>query len=333
VNSLWQKAQTAVAAPFESFFVFPSTFHVLFLALTFLVSVVVYAARARRPFRLSAIRRFVLPRRIFLHRSAKLDYQYYPLMTMLRAGMLGGMAVSSSATASFVLQSLRTVFGAMPPLAAPHWLLIVLVTVLQVVMFDLGYWIGHRIMHQIPLLWEFHKTHHAAEVLTPATAARSHPVDDLIQTNFIAAALGVGYGLLVYAFGEGAQPLSLLGTNVLFFFYFLTLFHLRHSHVWLPIRGWLGYIIQSPAHHQIHHSTHPRHYNKNLGFCLSLWDWIFGTLYVPDKREAIEFGLGEENADFASLKDLFLRPFINVARTAIRAVAKAPPVAEVERKS
>jgi sterol desaturase/sphingolipid hydroxylase (fatty acid hydroxylase superfamily) len=49
---------------------------------------------------------------------------------------------------------------------------------MQVVLFDLGYWIAHRTMHEIPLLWEFHKTHHAAEVLTPLTAARAHPIED-----------------------------------------------------------------------------------------------------------------------------------------------------------
>jgi sterol desaturase/sphingolipid hydroxylase (fatty acid hydroxylase superfamily) len=332
VYAFWQKLLAALAAPFESFVVFPSSFHVLFLGLTFLVCVAVYAARARRPFRLSVMRRFLLPRRIFLHRSAKLDYQYYPVMVMLRTGMLGGMVLSSGAAASVVTQGLKGVFGAEPPLTAPHWLLIALFTVVQVVMFDLGYWIAHRIMHEIPVLWEFHKTHHAAEVLTPMTAARSHPLDDLLQTNFIAATLGVGYGLFVYAFGEAAQPVSLLGTNVLFFVYFLTIFHLRHSHVWLPIRGWLGYIIQSPAHHQIHHSAHPRHFGKNLGFCLSFWDWVFGTLYVPDKKEAIVFGLGEENADFASLKDLFLQPFVKAARRVAIAV-KVAPVADAERKS
>jgi sterol desaturase/sphingolipid hydroxylase (fatty acid hydroxylase superfamily) len=314
LSELWPKLLAALTAPLESFVALSSPFHVLFLALALLVSAAVYAARARRPLRWSAMRRFLLPRRIFLHRSAKLDYLYYPLMTMLRAGMLGGMAISSNAMASLALAILKGLFGAPLSLPAPSWLLVALVTALQVLMFDLGYWIGHRVMHEIPLLWEFHKTHHAAEVLTPLTAARSHPIDDLLQTNFIAAALGVGYGVLVFVFGQ-AQPLSLLGTNVLFFAYYMTLYHLRHSHVWLPIRGWLAYVIQSPAHHQIHHSTDPRHFGKNLGFCLSLWDWIFGTLYIPDKREAIVFGLGEESADFATVKDLFLRPFAKALRS------------------
>ena len=321
---------STLAAPFASFVTFPSNFHVLFLGVTFLFCVGVYALRAKRPLRLRTLRRFLLPRRIFLHPSAKLDYKYYVLISLLRSGMLGGMVISSNALAAFVGFGLTGLFGPAHPIGAPFWLVAVIATLMQVVLFDLGYWIGHRIMHEIPLLWEFHKPHHAAEVLTPATSARSHPVDDLLQTNFIAAALGLGYGFLVYVFGETTQPLTLLQTNVVFFVYFLTIFHLRHSHVWLPIKGWLGYIIQSPAHHQIHHSTQPRHFGKNLGFCLSFWDWLFGTLYVPTRHEEIEFGLGEESADFATIKDLLLMPFQKSYRL-IRGSSARPATADVKQ--
>ncbi len=279
------------------------------------------------------MRRFLLPRRIFLHRSAKLDYQYYPVMVMLRTGMLGGMVLSSGAAASVVTQGLKGVFGAEPPLTAPHWLLIALFTVVQVVMFDLGYWIAHRIMHEIPVLWEFHKTHHAAEVLTPMTAARSHPLDDLLQTNFIARNSRRRLRSLRLRLRRGGAAGEPPGNERTF----LCLFP---DHIPSPPQPRLvadsrlatSYIIQSPAHHQIHHSAHPRHFGKNLGFCLSFWDWVFGTLYVPDKKEAIVFGLGEENADFASLKDLFLQPFVKAARRVAIAV-KVAPVADAERKS
>jgi sterol desaturase/sphingolipid hydroxylase (fatty acid hydroxylase superfamily) len=310
----WERLLAAIKAPFESFISPTSGFNLLFLALTLLFCAGIYAMRARRPLRLRTLRRFLLPRRVILHASAKLDYKYYFVAAALRAGMLGSMVMSSAAVSHLAISLLTGVFGTFTPLAAPLYLMIPVVTIMQVLLFDLGYWIGHRAMHEIPLLWEFHKTHHAAEVLTPLTSARSHPVDDLIQTNAIAATSGLGYGVLVYLFGETAQPVTLLETNIIFFVFFLSIFHLRHSHIWLPISGWLGYIIQSPAHHQIHHSTAPRHYGKNLGFCLSLWDWAFGTLYMPDKREEIEFGLGRESAEFATIKDLLLRPFSKAAR-------------------
>ena len=326
----WERLLAAAKAPFESLVSPQSSFNLLFLFLTLAFCAAIYARHARRPLRLRTLRRFLLPRRIYLHPSAKLDYKYYVIAAALRAGMFGSMVISSNLVAAGVVATLTGTFGAFVPIAAPLYVILPVVTIAQVVLFDLGYWIAHRTMHEIPLLWEFHKTHHAAEVLTPLTAARAHPIEDLIQTNFVAATLGLGYGVLVYAFGASAQPVTLLETNVIFFVYFLTIFHLRHSHIWLPIRGWLGYIIQSPAHHHIHHSTAPRHLGKNLGFCLSMWDWAFGTLYVPDKREELEFGLGHESAQFASLKDLLLRPFHNAARLFAFRAKPAPVVAEHE---
>ena len=328
---VWERLLAAVKAPLDSLIAPQSSFNLFFLALTLAFCAGIYAVNARRPLRLRTLRRFLLPRRVFLHASAKLDYKYYVVATALRAGMLGSMIVSSTMVATGVVGLLNATFGALPPIAAPLTLMVPLATILQVVLFDLGYWIAHRVMHEVPLLWEFHKTHHAAEVLTPATAARAHPVEDLLQTNTVAAALGFGYGVLFYVFGEKAQPLTLLETNIVFFFYFLTIFHLRHSHIWLPIRGRLAYIIQSPAHHQIHHSTAAKHVGKNLGFCLSMWDWAFGTLYVPDKHDRLEFGLGAESAEFASVKSLLFLPFAKAAR--LLALRARPASAVVEHET
>lgn len=308
MTQLWERLYASVIAPIDSLVSPQSAFNGVFLLLTIAFCAGFYVLRTGRVLRLRALRRVLFPRRIFLHPSAKLDYKYYVLAAIMRAGLLGSMVVSSAATAGLIVFALTRIFGPPTSTDMPLYVVLPIFTVAQVLLFDLGYWIAHRLMHEIPLLWEFHKPHHAAEVLTPATSARSHPVDDLLQMNFTAATLGIGFGVLNYIFGE-AQPLRLLETNVIFFIYFATIFHLRHSHIWLPIRGWLGYIIQSPAHHHIHHSDDPRHYGKNLGFCLSIWDWAFGTLYVPDKREEMKFGLGHESRDFRSVKDLLLQPF------------------------
>ena len=110
-----------------------------------------------------------------------------------------------------------------------------------VVAFDLGYWISHWLLHKSSLLWEFHKIHHSAEVLNPFTAFRSHPVEDLLSFNLISLATGTSYGVLVYVFGAAAQEFTLLQMNIVMLVFFLTIFHLRHSHVWLPVRGLLAW--------------------------------------------------------------------------------------------
>src|SRR5262249_58140721 len=131
----------AIKAPFDSLVAPQSSFNLLFLALTFGFCAVIYVRHARRPLRLHTLRRFLLRRRIYLHASAKLDYKYYLVMTALRAGMLGSMVVSSMAVAAGVMTLLTSTFGAPHPIAAPLYLTIPIATVLQVVLFDLGYWI------------------------------------------------------------------------------------------------------------------------------------------------------------------------------------------------
>ena len=67
--------------------------------------------------------------------------------------------------------------------------------------------------------------------------------------------------------------------------------NLRHSHVWLSFGPVWEHIFISPAQHQVHHSIDKQHYNKNYGEVLAIWDWMFGTLYVPQTRAKIAFDL------------------------------------------
>ncbi len=67
-------------------------------------------------------------------------------------------------------------------------------------------------------------------------------------------------------------------------------------------------IILCPHYHQLHHSTNPKHYDKNFGLMLSIWDRIFGTLSVPEPNESFSFGLGREGDEYQSTTGLFLLP-------------------------
>ena len=101
----------------------------------------------------------------------------------------------------------------------------------------------------------------------------------------MAVAVGLAQGLISYFLGDDiGLTATIYRSSALYVF--LGLFgHLQHSQVWIPVTGLAGRIIYSPAHHQIHHSTDPTHYNKNLGLSLAVFDWLFGTLHIPKKRE------------------------------------------------
>ena len=93
--------------------------------------------------------------------------------------------------------------------------------------------------------------------------------------------------------------------------------NLRHSHVWLSFGPHIEHVLNSPAQHQIHHSDAPRHFHKNFATNLSLWDWLFGTLYVTRaKPEVISFGTGEgDHERYLSLYGLIVTPFVDIARS------------------
>lgn len=69
-------------------------------------------------------------------------------------------------------------------------------TVAVFVLFDFAQYWSHRIFHRTAL-WNLHAVHHSAEVLTPLTTCRVHPLAGLIMAAFHSVVLGVGMGLAV----------------------------------------------------------------------------------------------------------------------------------------
>ena len=166
-----------------------------------------------------------------------------------------------------------------------------------------------------PVLWAFHKVHHPTTALTPLSALRAHPVDDVLGHALSASLVAAVGGGFRFAFGDAVTPAALASTGVAVFWFHLAGHHLRHSHVWLSYGPRLGRVLVSPAAHQIHHSRAPHHWNKNLGQFLAIWDGLFGTLCLPGRvPEAIEYGVSEaEDARFTTLARLYFLPFADAA--------------------
>ena len=181
---------------------------------------------------------------------------------------------------------------------------------------DFSSYATHALHHRLPLLWAFHKVHHSAEVLTPFTVYRKHPLYNLLSKVTDLAIVGPAQGLVLFLFASTPEPLLLFGVNVIFSTFHLLGSNLRHSHIWLSFGPALSRIIISPAQHQIHHSRAERHWDRNYGEVFALWDWLFGTLYIPGKeREVIEFGVaGETTQAHPTLLAAYFTPFGDCAR-------------------
>jgi sterol desaturase/sphingolipid hydroxylase (fatty acid hydroxylase superfamily) len=130
---------------------------------------------------------------------------------------------------------------------------------------DLLKWAIHNLLHRVPWLWEVHKVHHSIERMDWLGSMRFHFGEALV------------YDGLLYV------PLALLGFrgDVLFAFAVVgtVIGHFNHANLRWRI-GPLRYVINSPEMHVWHHA-HDVARTRNFGINLAVWDWIFGTAYLP----------------------------------------------------
>ncbi|MEO1292317.1 MAG: sterol desaturase family protein [Pseudomonadota bacterium] len=266
--------------------------------------------------------RFLFPAEIWTHPSARADYSFFIVNKLLLIFVVGYFALSAETFAAWLGAVFEGQFGPAGT-AAPHWGWAVVTTLAVAAALDFGLWFAHYLLHRIPFLWELHKVHHSAEVMTPFTAARVHPLEDLFAATLGALTAGTAYALSGHLLGPAAHELTLFQTNVVLIGFFFAAFVLRHSHVWLAYPVWLQHILISPAQHHIHHSAERRHWDKNMGFVFAIWDWAAGTLYAPKTYERITFGLGNgdgEEVKFRRLRNLYLLPLENMTAMVKRTV-------------
>jgi sterol desaturase/sphingolipid hydroxylase (fatty acid hydroxylase superfamily) len=128
------------------------------------------------------------------------------------------------------------------------------------------YW-WHRARHDVDFLWRvFHQVHHSPSRIEVMTAFYKHPVEIAADSILSSALL---FSLL------GASPLAGAWFNV----FAVTGEYFYHSNLRTP--RWLGYFLQRPEHHSVHHQLDLHDFNYGD---ITWWDRLFGTF-----READDF--------------------------------------------
>ncbi len=247
-------------------------------------------------------------REIWGHVSAKADYKFYYINGVLFPAIFAPLILSGAWVGTLAESGLAALLGASSKQGTGTGTTL-LYTVVFFLAYDFGRYMAHYVQHRFDVLWHFHKVHHSAEVLTPFTAYRVHPVDLILMSSFPAFATGLVNGAFNYWSGGAAGFYLFFSLHALIFIYNL-IGNLRHSHVWLSFGPVLNQIFISPAQHQIHHSVEERHWGQNIGFGLAFWDRLFGTLYVPREHEHFAMGLGDGTEGlYHSVKGMYWQPF------------------------
>lgn len=301
-----------IAAPFFFPFFPNQRIYVVYIASALALAFAVYLVgrASRRGSMLRGFLGYCFPKAVYAHKSAIVDYKYFFINKMSFGILFAPLIVGSSLVSASTVDALDFAWG--PPDAAVSAGIAATVafTGLVVLAFDAGIFGAHYLQHKVPFLWEFHKIHHSASVLTPITVYRMHPVDDLLSGTFIGVLTGAVHGVFAFLYGDGVGAVTILEINVILFAYYVAGYNLRHSHVWLAYPKALSHIFVSPAQHQIHHSKEARHFDRNIGFIFAFWDWMAGTLYVPETHERFDFGLyNDEHLEFDSVWKLYSLPF------------------------
>jgi len=152
-------------------------------------------------------------------------------------------------------------WGLLNNIGIPEWARILA----AIVLLDLAIYLQHVMFHAVPVLWRFHRMHHADLDFDVTTGARFHPVEILLSMGLklgVVAALGApAVAVLIFE--------VLLNATSMF----------NHGNVGLPapIDRVLRWIVVTPNMHRVHHSVVPNETNSNFGFNLPWWDRFFGT--------------------------------------------------------
>ena len=297
--------ETNILESFEALFGANKRIYWLYILSSVLIALLYLSANHKE-------RKINLSKKLWLHKSAVLDYNYFIVSFFIKTLLIVPLIISVNEISIFVYETLLELYGFTKIGFFTYFEVMILFTFTLFVVSDFTRYLLHRLLHLVPFLWEFHKVHHSAKVLTPITFYRVHPLENLLFGFRYALSIGLVSGLFIYLFGAMITIYDIVGVNALLFIFSLMGSNLRHSHIKLSYPTVVEKILISPFAHQLHHST--KFYNKNFGGYLSIWDRLFHTFQdsneVKKSEQTIKFGV--KTQDYQTIRDLLFRPFQNI---------------------
>jgi sterol desaturase/sphingolipid hydroxylase (fatty acid hydroxylase superfamily) len=148
---------------------------------------------------------------------------------------------------------------------------------LQVLFFlvthDLYIYLFHRFQHSNKIFWRIHEAHHSGKEVDFLAGSRSHVLEIIINQTIEFA------------------PVILLGASpeVIPIKALIDSMYGMYIHANINVKtGKLKYIFNSPELHLWHHANYREVFHANFATKLSIWDYLFGTLYDPGHKPGNE---------------------------------------------
>lgn len=192
---------------------------------------------------------------------------------LLAGGFGGALALRS-----------RELLGSVLPFTAEGSTLATLPFAAQFVVYlllsDFLQWCVHIALHRVPWLWQLHKVHHSIHEMDWAGNFRFHWMEIVVYRSVLYLPLAL--------LGGDSAPLFAVALFATFWG------HFNHANLKLGI-GPFRFLLNSPRMHIWHHDASDEGgVAKNYGIVLSIWDWIFGTVYWPLDRAPARLGYPDD---------------------------------------
>ncbi|TWB82712.1 sterol desaturase/sphingolipid hydroxylase (fatty acid hydroxylase superfamily) [Nitrospirillum amazonense] len=137
------------------------------------------------------------------------------------------------------------------------------------------YW-GHRLGHEVRWVWASHSVHHSPTALHLASAFRLG----------VTEVLSGGWLVYVPLYFLGFNPVAVAGMLALNLFYQFWL----HTEA-VGTVGPLEWVLNTPAHHRVHHASNLEYLDRNYGGVVIVWDRLFGTFAQASPDVPLTYGL------------------------------------------
>lgn len=186
-----------------------------------------------------------------------------------------------------------------------HWLQdtlsmpVALHAVLAILILDAWMYTWHRMNHEIPFFWRFHRVHHSDNKMDVTTASRFH-IGEIFFSSVLRVPVILFFGIYLWQL-------------VLYEIIMFAVVQFHHANIYLSAKTdhVLRYVIVTPNMHRVHHSRLQPETDSNYSSLFSFWDRIARTFRTHPKPETIQLGLDEfDSQEHQSIKGLLKTPLV-----------------------
>ncbi|MFM5884447.1 MAG: sterol desaturase family protein [Novosphingobium sp.] len=164
---------------------------------------------------------------------------------------------------------------------------------------DLNYYWAHRTGHRVRWFWASHVNHHSSQHYNLSTALR--------QTWTGLPALSFVFRIWPVLIGFHPAMIATVGAVNLVYQFWI------HTEAIRRLPRWFEAVMNTPAHHRVHHAINPQYLDRNYAGVFIVWDRMFGTFQPELDEVRIHYGIVKQLGSFNLLWTAF-HEWIGIAR-------------------